>query len=132
MNNLLLEDTIFNELQFTKAWINTGIIDHESFIEIKERSLKEDGNSPEHYRWLAFRNFLKTNNDISGKVLSKISFLGKNEPDYTMGRAMRFKIIKHNNCPVELINIAIEDKDRGLSKEALKQKETLKQNLSLM
>lgn len=122
MSSILLEDSIFKKLQFNKDWIDIGIIDQKSFIKIKEKYLEENDNSSEHYRWLAFINFLKNNKNISGELLHKIYFLGKKEPDYAMGSSMRFKIIKHINCPVELINIAIQDKDRGLSKEALKLK----------
>ena len=42
-----------------------------------------------------------------------------------MGRSMRFKIIKHINCPVELIDLATKDEDKGLSQQALKLKETI-------
>ena len=91
MNNILTEDPIFDELKFNQEWIDTGIIDCQSFIQIKERYLTEDDNSSEHYRWLAFRNFLKKNKDISAKILHQIYFLGKNDPDYAMGRSMDLK-----------------------------------------
>lgn len=130
MNDILSEDPIFNKLKFSQDWIDTGIIDCQNFIQIKEKYLTDDDNSPEHYRWLAFRNFLKTNKDISAEIFHQIYFLAKKDPDYAMGRSMRFKIIKHTNCPLELINIAIKDEDRGLSKQALKLKETIKQRSS--
>ena len=120
-----LEDPIFNKLKFTQDWIDTGIINCHTFTKIKEKYLKENDCSLEHYRWLAFRDFWKINKDISAKTLQKIYFLGKQDPDRAMGRSMRFKIIKHINCPVELIDLATKDEDKGLSQQALKLKETI-------
>ncbi|MGL6342652.1 MAG: hypothetical protein ACRC80_26360 [Waterburya sp.] len=125
MNNILIEDPIFNKLQFTQDWIDAGIIDSQSLAKIKEKYLEEKDDNYEHYRWFAFRSFLKVNPKISAETLHKIYILAKKDPDYGMGRSMRFQIIKHINCPVELIDIAIEDEDRGLSKQAMKLKEIM-------
>lgn len=40
-----------------------------------------------------------------------------------MGRAMIFDIIKHINCPKEVIDLAIKDEDKALSRKASKIKE---------
>ena len=122
MSEDLMKDPVFEKLKFTQEWIETGMIDYQSFIKIKEKYLEENDNS-EHYRWLAFRNFLKDNKNVSAKVLHKIYLIGQQDSDYAMGRSMRFKIIKHINCPIYLLDIAIKDEDRGLSKQALKLKE---------
>lgn len=71
-----------------------------------------------HYRWRAFVNFLRKNKVISEKVFYQIYDLGKTDPDYCMGRAMRFDIIRRSDCPIELIDLATKDKDKALSKRA--------------
>ncbi|MDJ0536713.1 MAG: hypothetical protein QNJ70_30200 [Xenococcaceae cyanobacterium MO_207.B15] len=49
--------------------------------------------------------------------------MSKKDPDYAMGRAMIFDIIKHINCPKEVIDLAIKDEDKALSRKASKIKE---------
>jgi hypothetical protein len=118
MSSELTQDPIFQEIRFTQKWIDLGIIDPEKFAKIKLEYLKGEDRNTEHYRWGAFRDFLQKNKVILNEVFYQIYDLGKTDPDYPMGRAMRFDIIKRSDCPVELINLATEDKDKALSKRA--------------
>ena len=118
----LMQDPIFQEIRFTQRWIELGIIDTEKFAKIKQKYLKGEDTSTEHYRWWAFDDFLQKNKVISEKVFYQIYDLGKTDPDYAMGRAMRFDVIKRSDCPIELIDLATKDKDKALSKRASKLK----------
>lgn len=122
MDNQIIADPIFCELELNSDWIESGIIDNNTFSIIKKEylKLKEEDSRTEHYRWAAFKEFLNLNNHLEAEVFYKLYNLGKNEPDYAMGRSMIFEIIKRLDCPIELIDVAINDSDYTLSKHALK------------
>ena len=120
MINNLSQDTIFKELKFTKEWIEAGIVNIENFSQIKEKYLEGKDNRTEHYRWWAFTNFIQKNKTISKNTFYQIYDLGQKDSDYAMGRAMRFDIIKRLDCPKELIDITVKDKDKSLSNKALR------------
>ena len=123
MEKSLLEDRIFKKLKFTKKWIQLGIVDSDSFIKLKKRYLKGEDTSDEHYRWAAFTNFVENKKNLPQQLLYEIYDLGKNDPNPAMGRSMKFRIIALDNCPEDLIDLAIQDEYKGLSKHALKIKE---------
>ncbi len=119
----LTEDTIFRNLNFTQEWIELGIVNVNIFSKIKEEYLKGEYPRAEHYRWWAFTDFIQKNKTISNSTFYKIYNLSKKDTDYAMGRAMRFDLIQHLNCPQEVIEIAIKDEDKALSRKASKIKE---------
>jgi hypothetical protein len=120
MNYQIIEDPEFVKLQFSKEWIDLGIITSENFLSIKKEYIKGEDRRTEHYRWGAFRAFLEANSFIFPKTFYRLYNLGKNDPDYSMGRAMIFEIIKRLDCPQELLDTAIGDGDITLAKYALK------------
>ena len=125
----LIEDKIFQKLQFTQEWIDLGIINHRSFIKIKDKYLEGEDGSTEHYRWWTFIDFLQANHNLAQDKFYQIDNLGKNDPDFAMGRAMRISLMGHPNCLKELINMAIASEDKTLSKEALKIKKRISNQL---
>ena len=127
----LIEDSIFKNLQFTKEWIDLGIINNKNFIKIKEKYLEGDDDNTEHYRWWAFTDFLQNNQNFAQEKFYQIDNLGKNDPDFAMGRSMRISLMGHPNCPKELINTAIDSEDKTLSKEALKIKKKISNNIKI-
>lgn len=120
MNHILIEDPIFIDLKFNQKWIEAGVINLENFASIKKEYMAGEDTNGEHYRWWAFRAFMQANKFISQEVFYQLYDLGKNDPDYSMGRAMIFDIIKRLDCPQELIDMAISDEDKTLVKHALK------------
>lgn len=122
MNYQIIEDPNFVNLQFSQEWIDVGIITSEDFLSIKKEYIKGEDHRTEHYRWGAFRAFLEGNNFIYPEIFYKLYNLGKNDPDYSMGRAMIFEIIKRLDCPQELLDTAIGDGDITLARYALKLK----------
>ena len=65
---------------------------------------------------------MQLNNSLSLEKFYTLYEIGKNEPNYAMGRAIIFDVIKHLSCPEELIEIANNSKNITLAKHALKQK----------
>ena len=124
----LSEDRIFQKLQVTQKWIDLRIIDHQNFIQIKDKYLEGEDGSTEHYRWWAFTNFLQANHNLAQDKFYQIDNLGKNDPDFAMGRAIRISLMGHPNCPKELIDRAIANEEETLSKEALKIKKRISNN----
>jgi hypothetical protein len=120
MNQKLSEDQVFIDLKFSKEWIEVGVINLENFASIKKDYIAGEDRNGEHYRWRAFQEFLRANKIISQEAFYKLYDLGKNDPDYSMGRAMIFDLIKYLDCPQQLIEIAINDEDKTLVKHALK------------
>lgn len=123
MTNSLREDSIFKKLKFTERWVELGIVNSENFMRLRERYLEGEDTNDEHYRWEAFVNFIKENKNITQELIYDIYDLGKHDPDLAMGKSMRFRTIALDNCPEKLIELAIKDEDRDLSKHALKIKE---------
>ena len=120
MNYEIIEDPLFLELQFSKEWIEVGIINIDIFASIKKEYMKGEDRRAEHYRWGAFRSFLQANDSIPQEKFYILYRLGKNDPDYSMGRATIFDILKRSDCPQELINLACNDSDMTLARHALK------------
>ena len=120
MKDDLIQDKIFNELQFTQEWVKLGIVNSENFLKLKRRYLEGEDTNTEHYRYAVFCDFLHNHKIITEKMFYRIYKLGKNDPDYAMGRSMSIKIIQHIDCPENLIDIATNEKDKILSKIALK------------
>ena len=120
MNYQILEDSDFVRLQFSQEWIDLGIITIENFASVKKEYMKGEDHRTEHYRWGAYRSFIETNDFIPQEKLYILYKLGKNDPDYSMGRAIMFDIIKRLDCPQELIDAAIDDSDITLARYALK------------
>ncbi len=122
MSNQIIEDPYFSKLQFSQEWVDIGILTNDKFCLIKQEYLKGEDEFTEHYRWGAFRTFMQAQNSLSPEELHALYKIGKNDPDYAMGRAILFDIIKHPSCPKELIELATNDNDVTLAKHALKWK----------
>jgi hypothetical protein len=122
MNSEVIEDPIFSKLQFTSQWVSVGLVTDENFELVRQEYLRSEDQSSEHFRWGVFKDFLKKNSHMSKQTFFEIYELGKNDPDYPMGRAMRFDLIQRSDCPVELIDIAAADSDVALARHALKYK----------
>lgn len=120
MSNQIIEDPYFLKLQFSQEWIDIGILTTDKFCSIKQEFLKGEDEFTEHYRWGAFRAFMQTRNSPSPEDFYALYKIGKNDPDYAMGRAILFDIIEHPSCPKEIIELVTKDNDVTLAKHALK------------
>lgn len=121
-SNKLSEDSDFVKLQFSQEWIDAGIVTTNNFTLIKQEYLKGEDEATEHYRYGAFHAFMRSNKNITSAKFYILYKIGKGDLDYSMGRAIIFDIIKHSDCPKEIIEIATKDKDVTLAKHVLKYK----------
>jgi hypothetical protein len=122
MSNQIIEDPDFIKLQFSQEWIDVGILNTENFELIKQEYLKGEDERTEHYRWGAFKSFMQLGNFLSLQEFYNLYEIGKNDPDYAMGRSIIFDIVQHPYCPEELIELITNDNDITLAKHALKYK----------
>jgi hypothetical protein len=120
MNELLIEDTVFIELGFNQKWIDSGMINNDNFLTIKQNYLEEPDHRHEHYRWGAFKAFFSPKKKFDKDFFYCLYEIGKSDPDYYMGRAIIFDIIKHECFPIDLLEVAVNDSDFTLAKQALK------------
>lgn len=122
MSQPFTEHPLFMQLGFSDSWIDSGLLSESSFEAIvQDYGLIKDDSS-EHYRWKIFKDFIKCNTFISEEIFRKIYDLSLQDSDYAMGRAMRFDLIKRQDCPTSLIEEAVADGDTSLRKQALKQR----------
>jgi hypothetical protein len=122
MNEKLIENNIFIELNFNKNWVEAGIINETNLEAITKEYLKGEDTHTEHYKWCAFRDFMRSNSVIPKQIFHILYDIGKNDPDYAMGRSIIFDVIGRLDCPEEIIDMLIESEDKILAKRALKSK----------
>jgi hypothetical protein len=123
----IIDDPIFLILEFNDNWIEAGVINEDIFLSLKEEYLKGEDKFSEHYRWGAFKRFLASNHNINTETFHKLYNLGRNDLNYSMGRAMIFDVVNDLDCPMNLIDAAIKEGDFTLSKYASKCK-TMREN----
>jgi hypothetical protein len=93
-------------------------ITNDNFPAIKQKYLEGEDRCTEHYRWGAFNVFMQQNSKIDRESFSLLYDLGETDPDRMMGRSMLFDIVKHSDCPIELIDRAINEGAFTLPKHA--------------
>ncbi len=139
--NKMEEDDFFKKINFSKGWINLGIItpevlevlkriNQQEIEELKEEYIK-DGTieeyswrfsriDDEHHRWRAFTIFLDKNKKLPPETIKALYELGKNDPDVMMGGAMMQKLLWRADCPSELLEISLQSDRQFLAKDANK------------
>ena len=122
MNHQIYSDPDFIKLQFSYLWIDVGIITFENFSKIKQKYFEGEDKNTGHCRWGAFNSFITTNSFISEEKFQMLYEIGKNDPDYAMGRSIIFDLVKRQDCPEALIDLAAADSDYTLAKHGLKYK----------
>lgn len=109
---------IFDKLEFTKEWIDLGIVTPEKLSELEIEWNKGEDTNTEHYRWRAFRDFLSANEYLDFTTLRKLHELGENDSDFTMGSSMMVDILNRKDCPTDLLKKAYKSEEKFLRKVA--------------
>jgi hypothetical protein len=124
--NDLTDDNIFKEMGFNRKWIESGIVDVNNFLEVKKHYLsnREQNSCTEHYRWAAFHSFFRKSCSIDAQIFHILYDLGQTDIDRAMGYAIMYDVVGHPDCPLEIIEKAIEDDYFPLSRHALRCKNT--------
>jgi hypothetical protein len=121
MNTSITEHPLFEKLDFSQSWIKAGLLSDDSFRMIVQSYNEAEDDAPEHYRWKAFKEFLRQNSFIPEERFWQIYELSLQDNDYAMARAMRFDLLQRGDCPLSLVEKAVNDSDHSLRKYALKQ-----------
>jgi hypothetical protein len=122
-------DEFFKKSKFTKDWIDLKIITPEALEELKaihneemeeiKQKYEKDGTleeyswrfscfDDEHQRWRAFVKFLEINKELSSEIFKQLYELGNNDPDEMMGGSMMKELLDRKDCPLDLLNYALE------------------------
>jgi hypothetical protein len=129
------QDEFFKKLNVSREWVDLGIITPEVLEDLKrmyeteqkelKEELKNDGILEQNrwelsffhddrYRWRAFRRFLDEKNHVSSEIVTALYKLGEKDPDYTMGRSMMRYVLDEKNCPMELLELALQAEEKFL------------------
>lgn len=93
-------------LQFTRRWFELGIVD-DAWIALAVREYREsDDQGDEHYRYGAFRHFLKRHPTLTAEQCHELFALGADDPDRVMGTSIMLDVLRRIECPDELYDRA--------------------------
>ena len=109
---------IFHTLEFTQRWIDLGIDTPEKLTKLETEWIKGEDTNTEHYRWRAFREFMSLRKNLDAEILRELYELGKNDADCGMGGSMMVDILSHKDCPLDLLEVALNSEERFLRKIA--------------
>lgn len=109
---------ILHELDFDEKWFDSGFVSSETLKELWTEFQKGEDTNKEHYRWRAFTYYLKTKKEIDENNLRELYRLGEIDIDYSMGIAIKVEILQLKNCPVDLVNEALNSTEKSLIKVA--------------
>lgn len=88
---------------FTAAWVEEGILTRPVLGKLCARWAEGADSNLEHYRWLAFAQFLRATRTLTPTQFDRLWALGRSDPDQAMGRAMLFELILRRDCPEALL-----------------------------
>lgn len=107
------------ELEFDENWFELGFVSPEKLNELWIDFQSGKDTNKEHYRWRAFTHYLKINKEINENNLRELYKLGETDADnYGMGMSMRIRILQRKECPIDLINKALNSDEKPLVKVA--------------
>ena len=102
----MTEETALKMLKFTDAWLDIGIVDEKRVEHIAAEFRFADDQHAEHYRYCEFRAFLEQQQPLDHSVARSLFDLGAREPDLSMGMAMMLDILRRDDCPWVLYELA--------------------------
>jgi hypothetical protein len=94
-------------LGFTDAWLTLGLVTDESLQQ--SGAFYETGidRSTEHYRYGAFRQYLKAHRPLAPSMAEALYALGATDIDGMMGGAMMADIVALPECPDSVTDMAL-------------------------
>jgi len=117
-----MEDEEFCELVgLTGTWMELGVISPEQLRELKAAYVTGNDPHPEHYRWRAFKLFLRNHAVLDEATARSLYEVGRNDPDHSMGGSMMADILRRADCPLSLIESTAQSDIPFLRKIALEQ-----------
>jgi hypothetical protein len=105
-------------LDYTPQWIALGIISAAGIANDECELLRGDNPHPEHYRWRAFSRFLAAQPSLSAALARDLYALGETDADRSMEASMQGAILRHADCPADLLRSALTAKEEHLRRIA--------------
>jgi len=109
---------IFQTLEFSREWIDLGIITPEKLKQLEAEWAKGEDRNAEHYRWRAFREFIEARESLDADMARALYNLGANDPDSAMGGSIMAEVLWRKDCPADLLESAASSGRKFLRKIA--------------
>lgn len=90
-------------LDYSVRWLELGIVDVAGIQRDEQECRKGDDPHPEHYRWRAFCRFLDAQRSLAPQLAHQLYSLGEADADCAMGGSIMTAVLRHPNCPAELL-----------------------------
>jgi len=103
----MIPDEARTALGFTEDWRSLAIVTPERIEEFAIEFQSGDDPNPEHYRWRAFQQFLRSNRPLTHGQAEALYRLGDRDPEVGMGGAMMATILQLPECPPGLYEAAL-------------------------
>src|SRR5678815_3765151 len=94
-------------LDYTPDWIALGIVTAADIHGDQQACATGDDPYPEHYRWRAFSRFFAGQQSLSSSLAHQLYTLGASDADYTMGGSIMAQVLRHRDCPIDLLQSAL-------------------------
>ena len=109
---------ILSKFEFSQEWFDLGIITPAKLEQLKaEWDTGEDTNT-EHYRWRAFLDFMQSKPSLDAETARALYHLGSKDPEVNMGGSMMAHVLRREDCPKDLLEIAAKSEEKFLRKIA--------------
>lgn len=118
MHEAVLDPESLAHFGFTDAWVEEGILTRPVLDKLCARWLEGTDCNLEHYRWLAFEQFLQATRTLTSTQFDCLWDLGTSDPDQAMGRAMLFELILRRDCPRTLLERAALSQHTTLARKS--------------
>jgi hypothetical protein len=105
-------------LGFTEQWFALGILTEEALQRYGATYETGVDKNAEHYRYGAFRWYLKAHRPVSETVAEALYDLGASDPDRAMGEAIMADIVELPECPASVSAKALSSGRKHLIRTA--------------
>jgi hypothetical protein len=107
-------------LDYTPDWMALGIVSAEDIRRDAEELESGDDPYSEHYRWRAFSRFMAARETFPSQLAHQLYALGASDPEHSMGGSMMAVVLRHPECPLDLLKAALESDRMHLRRIAAK------------
>ena len=105
-------------LDYTPDWIVLGIVTAADIHRDQQECATGDDPHPEHYRWRAFSRFVAAQQSLSSLLAHQLYALGATDADHAMGGSITADVLRHRDCPLDLLHSALASNHAHLQRIA--------------
>lgn len=103
---------------FPPTWFAAGLVNAESAADFARFAAAESNRSVNHWRWLAFRDYVEENGPLSATMCAAVFLLGEAEPDAALGTAMMCSVLYQRHCPRDVSEAAADSERMAVRRAA--------------